>query len=63
MVTDREDAKDSRLKTHADDRYGLGFSDTKKTANEFGDTSIYFNDHKKCLRILDSLLLHGMNVN
>ena len=57
MVTDRDGNK--ILKTQNDERNGL--SETKN--NGFGDTSIYFNDHKKCLRILDSLLLHGMNVN
>jgi len=62
MVTDRDGKQEGHLKTHGDDtRYGIGLSDTKN--NGFGDTSIYFNDHKKCLRILDSLLLHGMNVN
>jgi hypothetical protein len=61
-MTER-DGKNGHLKTHGEDpRYGIGLSDTKQNTG-FGDTSIYFNDHKKCLRILDSLLLHGMNVN
>ena len=61
MVTEREGKSGGHLKTHCDEAQGIGLSDTKH--NGFGDTSIYFNDHKKCLRILDSLLLHGMNVN
>jgi|APSaa5957512535_1039671.scaffolds.fasta_scaffold95700_1 hypothetical protein len=36
---------------------------TLEVTKAFGDTNQFFNDHKKCLRILDSLLLHGMNVN
>ena len=61
MVTEREAARSGRRQTHGDEKFAIGLSETK--TNAFGDTNIYFNDHKKCLRILDSLLLHGMNVN
>ena len=48
---------DSHLKTQENER------DKLEATKSFGDTNYFLNDHKKCLRILDALLMHGMNVN